>query len=48
MVALGSITVTGGVRGRGGAGERFSVSISSRTLIRLLIVLRIFSTLYGV
>ena len=46
VVALGSITVTGGVGG-GRAGERFNVSVSSRTLTRLLIVSRIFSTLYG-
>jgi hypothetical protein len=46
VVTLGSITVTGGVGG-GGAGERFSISVSSRTLTRLLMVSRIFSTLYG-
>ena len=46
VVALGSITVAGGVGG-GRAGERFNVSVSSRTLTRLLIVSRIFSTLYG-
>jgi hypothetical protein len=46
VVTLGSITVAGGVGG-GGAGERLSISVSSRTLTRLLMVSRIFSMLYG-
>jgi len=44
MVALGSITVRGGVGGEGG-GARLIVSISSKILTRLLMVSRIFSTL---
>jgi hypothetical protein len=46
VVTLGSITVMegGGVGGRG-TGERFSISMSLRTLTRLLMVSRIFSIL---
>jgi len=48
VVTLESMTVAvgGGVRGRG-AGERFSISVSLRTLTRLFMVSRIFSTLKG-
>jgi hypothetical protein len=44
VVALGSITVAGGVGGRGG-GAGVTVSASSRILTRLLIVSSILSTL---
>jgi hypothetical protein len=44
VVALGSITVAGGVGGEG-EGARLMVSVSSKILTRLLIVSSIFSTL---
>jgi hypothetical protein len=44
VVTLGSITVAGGVGGVGG-GTRVTVSMSSRILTRLLIVLSILLTL---
>jgi hypothetical protein len=47
MVALGSITAAGAGAGGGMVGGMERVSVSSRTLIRLLMVLRTFSTLYG-
>ena len=47
VVALGSVTVAGGSLVGEGAGERVTVMVSSRTRTRLLIVSRIFSTLYG-
>ena len=44
VVTLGSITVAGGVGG-GGGGSRFTMSVSSRILTKLLIVSSILSTL---
>jgi hypothetical protein len=47
VVALGSMTVAGGSLVGEGAGERVTVMVSSRTRTRLLMVSRIFSTVFG-
>jgi len=47
VVALGSMTVAGVSLVGEGAGERVTVMVSSRTHTRLLMVLRIFSTVFG-
>jgi hypothetical protein len=47
VVALGGITVAEVSLVEGGGGERVTVMVSSRTRTRLLIVSRIFSTVFG-
>jgi hypothetical protein len=47
MVALGSMTVAGVSLVGKGAGERVTVMVSLRTRTRLLMVLRIFLTVFG-